>query len=83
MKLFDTIRDWLRGYSDEDVKNAVRKLEMHWTLPAGSIIPMEDREMRAIVGQNLMPMFYKVRDLEFVNHPKKRKRGISAQRGNK
>ncbi len=73
MKLMDCIRDWSRGYSEADVSSAASKLEDHWALPAGSIIPMTGREMRAIAGENLMQLFWNVRNLEFVNHPDKRR----------
>jgi hypothetical protein len=71
--MLDRIRDFLRGYSEADVNSATRKLEDHWRLPAGCIIPMSGREMRAIVGERMMEQFKMVRDLEFVNHPRKAK----------
>ena len=79
--MLDRIRDWSRGYSEADVSSAVRKLEEHWTLPAGGIIPMTGREMRAIAGEKLMQLFWNVRNLEFVNHPDKRARAANTHQG--
>lgn len=63
MKLLNTIRDWLRGYTDDDIKAAVRKAEEHWLLPPGAIIQFTGPQMRALMGEGLMSLFWRVREM--------------------
>jgi hypothetical protein len=40
------LRDWWRGWSDEDLANVLAKVELHGLNP-GAIIPVTMRELRA------------------------------------
>ena len=42
------IRDWWRGYSNEDIASAIRKME--GPHEPGSIVPVSNRELRAYVA---------------------------------
>lgn len=70
--MLNAIRDWLRGYSESDARSAMSKIEGHWTLPRGCIIPLSHREMRAVIGEGMMSLYWQVRDLDFVDHHNKR-----------
>lgn len=75
MRWADKFRDWCRGYSEADIDSALEKIEGHWTLPAGSIIPLRGCEMKALIGENMLGLFLHVRNMDFIHHPYKRKRG--------
>ncbi len=44
------LRDWWRGYSDEDIQSACRKILATPDFP-GTIIPMTQREIEALVKE--------------------------------
>jgi hypothetical protein len=41
-----TLRDWWRGWSDEDLASVLTKINVHDINP-GAIIPVTERELRA------------------------------------
>lgn len=45
----NVIRDWWRGWSDEDLASVLTKVKLHELNP-GAIIPVTDRELRAHVA---------------------------------
>ena len=58
-------RDWVRGYSEEDIDSALKRIDEHYMHP-GCIIPMSGREMKALIGERMMDLFWMVRDTEFL-----------------
>lgn len=52
MDWMDKLMDFWRGYSDKDLASAILKMNAHEVKP-GSITPVTNREMRAIVKHNI------------------------------
>lgn len=54
------IRDWWRGWSDEDLTSVLRKVEIHEDCRPGEIIPVSMCELRAHVAysREQHPMLY-------------------------
>lgn len=63
MQFMDRFRDWCRGYSEADIEAALDKVERHWMLAPGSIIPFTGREMKALIGERMMPLFWQARQM--------------------
>ena len=51
----------------------MEKLDRHY-MERGSIIPMSGREMRAIVKEGLIGVFYSMRDMKFLTRKPRVKR---------
>lgn len=53
------LRDWWRGWSDEDLANVLRKVEQQKDRP-GEIIPVSSRELQAHLAwsEERHPMLY-------------------------
>lgn len=47
-KIFRFCRDFLRGFSEEDVDNIANKMDEWRKRPAGSMIRLSEREHRAL-----------------------------------